>query len=410
MTEDADDALELGAAPGAPGASLEHDDPRIFPSGARASRIDTVLDAPEDAPSEAPRPRTGAQASHGIVTRPQGAAASPQGVSGARKAAVFILALEEEVASVLLQGLSDEELGRITAEIASLGVVDRETVAAVTREFQELERLQSLVREGGIEHAVRLVRKSFPPDKARRVVQLLAAQRQELPFSFLEGLEVEAMIACLEEEHPQTLAVVLAHMTPVKAAAILERLPPPTRLDILERIAGLEGASAEALEHVQAALKKHLDAARFETLGDAGGVKAAAEILRAAGNEGTAILDDLRAGRPELADEIGKHLFVFDDLLELDDRALQAVLKEIDTRHLALSLKNAREELKAKIFNNLARRAGEILREEMEFLGPVRFMEVETARNAILQIVLRLEESGQLYISGRGREENRIVY
>jgi flagellar motor switch protein FliG len=199
-------------------------------------------------------------------------------------------------------------------------------------------------------------------------------------------------------------------MTPAKAAEVLERLPPENRKDVLERIAALDGANAEALEQVQLALRKHLEAAQYESLGDAGGIKAVAEILRASGGGGTAFLDDIRQDEPELADEIGQHLFVFEDLVRLDDRAVQVVLKELDLRLLALALKNASERIKVKVLNNLSRRAADELRLEVARLGPVKFLDVQAAQRAILETVLTLEQSGQLFISGRGCEENRIVY
>jgi flagellar motor switch protein FliG len=342
--------------------------------------------------------------------RPPGHAMDQEPGNGVRKAAVFILSLEEDVASVLLRSLSDRELGLITAEIANLGVVDKETVSGVMREFRELEHLHRVVREGGFECAVRLVERSFPHDKATRIKQLLSSHSQHLPFSFLESMEIETLVACLEEEHPQTLALVFAHLSPSKAAEVLEKFPAALRRDILERIAGLEGANAGALEKLESTLKKHLDAARFESVGDAGGVKRVAQILRAAGGDGGAFLNDLRQGRPQLADEIDKQLFVFEDIVQLDTKALQAVLKEVDTHRLALALKTSADELKDKIFSNLPRRSAEALRDEIELMGPVRFAHVEAARSDILETVFRLEESGQLYISGRGREENRIVY
>jgi flagellar motor switch protein FliG len=330
--------------------------------------------------------------------------------TGVRKAAVFILSLEEEVASVLLRSLSDRELGQITAEIANLGVVDKETVSGVIREFRELEHLHGIVREGGFDHAVGLVERSFPHDKAKRIAHLLSSHRQHFPFSFLESMEIETLVACLEDEHPQTLALVFAHMSPSKAAEVLDKFPAALRRDILERIAGLEGANSGALEKLERTLRKHLDAARFESIGDAGGVKRVAQILRAAGGDGGAFLNDLRQGRPQLADEIDKQLFVFDDIVQLDTKALQTVLKEVDTHRLALALKTSADELKDKIFSNLPRRSMEALRDEIELLGPVRFAHVEAARREMLETVFRLEESGQLYISGRGREENRLVY
>jgi flagellar motor switch protein FliG len=364
------------------------------------------------APAPAAPPRRGGEAG---TRSPLAAAGSPGGAAaaslgGARKAAVFILALEEEVATLVLRSLSDAELARITSEIAELGVVDKETIAAVIREFLELEEIQMVIQRGGLDQAVRLVERSFPREKAGRILEVLGTERQERAFSFLEDVEAETLAACLREEHPQTLAAVLAHLSPRKAAELLERLDPELRREVVERIAALDGANSAALERLEHSLRKHLDAARFESLGEGGGIKAAADILRATKGGGTGLLDDLRAGRPDLAEEIDKHLFVFEDLARLDDRAVQAFLKEIDTRHLALALKNASEAVKGKVFHNLSRRAGEMLEEEMDYLGPVRFSEVAAARRAILETILRLERSGDLYITGRGREENRIVY
>lgn len=334
----------------------------------------------------------------------------PVSIAGARKAAVFILSLEEDVASLLLRGLTDEELRRITAEIAGLGVVENEAVEAVIREYRELERLRGVVREGGLEQAARLLERSLPREKARRIAQLLAADGQGLPFAFLDDAPTDVLLACLQEEHPQTIALVLAHSSPPRAAEVLQGLAPDLRQDILERIASLEGTSSEVLERLQRSLRKHLEAARFESLGEAGGVRVAADILRAAGGGGAAILDRLRERRPELAEEISKRLFAFEHLATLDDRSLQAVLKEIDTRRLALALKDSSDAVRRKVFGNLSRRSAETLREEMEYLGPVRFHEVEAARRVVLETVVRLEEQGVLYISGRGREEDRLVY
>jgi flagellar motor switch protein FliG len=157
-------------------------------------------------------------------------------------------------------------------------------------------------------------------------------------------------------------------------------------------------------------LSQHLGTTCFEPLRESAGVKLAAEILRAAEGGGTSILEDLKEGQPELAEEIGKHLLVFEDLAMFDDRALQVLLKEVDTQRLALALKNAPDALQARLLDNLSRRAAEMVREEMDLLGPVRFVDVEAARRSILETVLLLESSGRLYISGRGREENRIVY
>jgi flagellar motor switch protein FliG len=336
--------------------------------------------------------------------------ASAGGGSGLRKAAVFILSLDEEDASLVLRDLGDEELSRIAAEIAELGLVEKDTVTAVIREFAELERLHALVREGGLDQAVRIVERSFPKEKAPRILQLLAAQRQSLPFTFLERVEIETLMAILEDEHPQTLAVILAHLSPAKAAEVLGRLAPDLRGDVLERIAALDGANTEALELVEVVLRKCLDHVRYESLGEAGGIRAVAQILRAAARGGNSFLDDIRQEQPELADEIGKHLFVFEDVARLDDRSLQSVLRGIDTRLLALALWEAPDDLKLKVLNNLSRRVAEELRMEMEHLGPVRRAEVASAQDAIIQAVFALEGSPQGSSGLRGGDENRTFF
>lgn len=376
------------------------------------SAIESDLDVADLMDGEAPLAGSRSLPEAELVSRSppvSGVGAMAESLTGLQKAAVFILSLEEDVASVLLRSLTDAELGRITAEIANLGVVDKDTVSSVLREFSKLEHFHSMAREGGLENAMRLVEKTFPAEKARRIGQLLASHRQHYPFSFLEGVEPETLLVCLADEHPQTLAVILAHMNPIKAAEILERLPASEQREVLERVAGLEGTNTEALQSLESSLRKQLEAARFESLGESAGVKAVAEILRAAGG-GASILDGLRQGRPELAEEIGKHMFGFEDLLAVHDRALQLVLKEIDPRRLAVALKNAPDEQLNKVLNNLSRRTAELLREELDGLGPVRFVDIEASRRSILETALKLEAAGQLFISGHSREEDRLVY
>jgi len=334
-----------------------------------------------------------------------------RGEGGARRAAIFILSLEESVASSLLRRLSDEELSRIAAEIADLGVVDRDSVGEVIHEFDELETLHNMVREGGLDQAVRLVERSFPAERARRIVQTLEASRQKLPFAFLASVDTEILTASLEDEQPQTLAVILAHMIPEQAAELLERLPVDVRREVLERIASIEGTNAEAVRRLEASLDKQLEGVHLDDgVGEAGGVQAVANILRASSSGGVSFLDDLREERPELAEEVHKHLFVFDDLARLDRGALQTALSDLDVECVALALKNSSETLREKILDNLPRRKADALLQELEELGPVRISEVESARDEVVMTILRLEEEGELFVSGRGREENRIVY
>ena len=331
-------------------------------------------------------------------------------VTGARRAAIFVLSLEETVATQLLRCLSDDELGCIAAEIAELGVVDTDSVASVMAEFRELERLHGLVREGGLEQAARLVEQSFPQERARRVVRTLEATHQRLSFAFLAGVDTDVLLSALEEEHPQTVCVILSHMVPQQAAELLECMEPERRQDLLERVASLDGVSAEAVRRIEQTLREQLEAARMDAARDAGGIKAVADILRASGGGGASLLDGLRSKRPELADEVDKHLFVFADIARLEDRALQIALAQIDNDCLALALKNAAPDISERILESLSRRSLQAVEDEMNAMGPVRLSEVESAREKVVQAVLRLEAAGEVFIPGRGPEENRLLY
>lgn len=230
-------------------------------------------------------------------------------LDGLRKAAVFVLALDEAVASEVLQSLDDGELERLTAEIARLGVVGQETVASVLEEFQDLVQLHGMLLEGGPEQAIRLLEKSFPPERSRRLVELLEAHRHHLPFAFLSRAETDSLLALLEREQPQTVAVVLANMTPSKAAEVLEKFPLETRRELVERIAALQSTPAEVIEHLEERLREYLDASMLApSRAQRNGIQRVADILRAAGTRSLELLEGLREERPEVAEEISRRL------------------------------------------------------------------------------------------------------
>lgn len=316
--------------------------------------------------------------------------ARSRALRGVEKAAVFILALEEDDASLVLRGLSDEELARLTNQIAGLGVVEKETVASVLEEFLDLERAHGLVREGGREQAARLLEKCFPRERAERILRALEAGRPAYPFAALEKVEADALAALLEDEPPHVLAVVLAHMRPAKAGEVLDRLAPELRREVVERIAALEPASAEALREVELALEKQVRAVPQEPVGAAGGASAVARILRASRTVGPALLAELREERPELAEEIGKHLVDFEDFARLEDRTVQLILRDVDLRTIAAALEGASDAVRQKIVRNLSRRAAEQLFGEIAALGRLRRADVEEARLRVVRAALAL--------------------
>ena len=329
---------------------------------------------------------------------------------GLRKAAVFVLSLDEEAASQVLKSLSDREAELIAREIARLGMVDKKQIADVLQEFNELSKVHEFMREGGTEQAMKLIKKAFPASTATRLVRLLETQKQNIPFGFLKNTETDSLYTFLQEEHPQTIALVLSYASAAKAAEVLSKFPPERQFDIVKRIAHLEHTSPEAIKQVESGLKKYLTSLAFEEFQEIGGVKTVAEILNVIDRSTEkAILENLEGDSHDLVEEIKKLMFVFEDIIHVDDKGVQNVLKEIDNKQLALALKTASPELKEKIFRNMSQRAAEMVQEEMGYLGPVRVSDVENAQQEIVDVVRRLEESGDVIILGRGGEGELIV-
>ena len=324
---------------------------------------------------------------------------------GLTKAAVFILSLNEDAASSVLRSLSDEELSLVAGEIAQSGVVDKETVGTVMGQFLEIREATEIAYEGGVDPASRLLQSSLPADRAGHLTELLAARTGGKRFAFLSEVDAASLVACLEEERPQTIAVVLTQMSSARAADVLERLPADQRKDVIRRIASLDGASEECVQLIEQVLRKHFEGARFSSLGDRGGVKAAAEILRAAEEQGvSSFFDDLRDEKPDLAEKVSKYLFNFNDLARFDDRFLTRALKRVDMRDLALALKSSEPKLVGKVSRNLSRRLADQLRKSGERLGPVRLSEVETARSLVLERILSLDEGARPLSPEHGRD------
>ncbi len=331
-------------------------------------------------------------------------------VSGYRKAAIMLITLESETSGKIFQSLPEEDMERISQEIAALGLIDKEEVVGVLEEFKDVAMVQQMLREGGYDNAIDLIRSSLPREKADRLVRLLEAQRQSMPFHFLEHTEADVMVTFLQEEHPQTIALVLSYMPPTQAAEVLTGLPPERQVDIVRRIATLGHTSPEAIKRVEAGLQKYLASLAFEETQEVGGIKTVSEILNVLDRSTErAILETIEEESIELAEEIKKLMFVFEDLILVEDRGMQSVLKEVENKSLALALKLASEELKNKIFKNMSKRASEMVQEEIQYMGPVRISDVEAAQSQIVEIVRRLEEVGDVVIQGRGGEANLVV-
>ncbi|MDX2199279.1 MAG: flagellar motor switch protein FliG [Phycisphaerae bacterium] len=333
-----------------------------------------------------------------------------EGMSGLRKAAVLILALDQEVAAKLLKGLPRDRVEEVSREIASIDKISPGVREQIVREFYNLVLARRYADSGGLAFARNILTKTLPPDEARRIISTIEHQVQAQPFSFLQKTEKENLITFLADEHPQTIALILSHLPSSMASEILVGLPTPRQVEVMKRVAHMDQTSPDIIQEVERGLEKRLAGLVSEHFERVGGVDHVAEILNTAGRAAErGILEGLENDDPELVEEIRRRMFVFEDILRVNDKGIQAVLKEVENDALSLALKTASEELKTKIFGNMSERAAQLIREEMEFMGPVRVSDVEAAQQKVVDIVRRLEDAGEVVLAGKGGESDLIV-
>ncbi len=327
-------------------------------------------------------------------------------LNGRRKAAILLVTMGPERAAKVLKNLEDSEVEALTIEIANLGKVSNEERKIVLEEFQNLTKARELLISGGIDYAKEMLIKAFGPEKAMQIIERLVSNLAVKPFEFMRTADVVQIVNFLQSEHPQTIALVLSFLDPRTAAQVLGALPENLQIEVIKRISLLERASPDVVKEVEKLLEKKFAGVATQTMSAVGGLDTAAEIMNSLdrSTEKT-IMERLTYESPELAEEIRRRMFVFEDILKIDDRAVQLVLREVNMQDLAVALKGASEELKQKILNNMSKRAQQLLKDEMEFMGPVRVKDVEEAQQKIINIIRRLEEAGEIVISRGGGEE-----
>ncbi|MDR2808899.1 MAG: flagellar motor switch protein FliG [Spirochaetaceae bacterium] len=328
------------------------------------------------------------------------------GYSGRQKAAIFLVTMGSEVSSEIFKYLREDEIETITFEIARLETVDPEQKDAILQEFQELMLANQFITTGGIDYARELLEKALGTNKAIDVINRLTSSLQVRPFDFIRRTDPAHLLNFIQQEHPQTMALILAYLEPNKASIILQNLPTEVQSDVARRIATMDRTSPEVLREVERVLEKKLSTLSSEDYTAAGGVESIVEILnlvdRASEKQ---IIESLEDEDPELAEEIKKRMFVFEDIVMLDDRAIQKVMREVDSQELAKALKSVDTEVQDKIFKNMSKRAAGMLREDMEYMGPVRLKDVEEAQQKIVGIIRRLEDAGDIVIARAGEDE-----
>ncbi|NLP17896.1 MAG: flagellar motor switch protein FliG [Firmicutes bacterium] len=331
-------------------------------------------------------------------------------LSGKEKAAVALITLGPELSAEVFKHLREDEIEELTLEIASMRKVDPEQKDDVLGELYNMYLAQEYIAQGGIEYAREILERALGNQKAMSIIDRLTSSLQVKPFEFIRTTDPEQLLTFIQGEHTQTIALILAFLRPEQAGTILAALPPEKQVDVTKRMALMEGTSPEIIQEIEKVLEDKLSDLVGQDSTRVGGVEALVEVLNQVdrATEKT-ILENLEEHEPELADEIKRLLFTFEDIIQLDNRAVMRVLREVDLGNdLPLALKVASESVKDKIFTNMSKRAVETLQEEMEYLGPVRLRDVEDAQQRIVNTIRKLEEVGEVIII-RGGEDEIVV-
>ena len=297
----------------------------------------------------------------------------------------------------------------MTLEIANQKQVSAETKASVISEFYQMAMAKDYISTGGLEYAQNVLEKALGQEKAMDIINRLTTSLQVRPFDFLRKTDPSQLMNFIQNEHPQTIALIMAYLEPEQAATVLGSLPPDQQADVAKRIAVMDRTSPDVIREVERVLERKLSTLVTQDFTTAGGVKSVVEMLnRVDRTTEKSILENLEVDNPELAEEIKRLMFVFEDIVMLDDRSLQLVLRGVDNKDLSLALKATPKEVADKVYKNMSSRAADMLKEEIEFMGPVKIRDVEEAQQKIVNVIRTMEDKGEIVIS-RGKGDEMIV-
>lgn len=324
----------------------------------------------------------------------------PDVISGPRKAAIFLATLGADVSAKIFKSLDEAEIEAVSTEISRLPTVDESITSAVLKEFLEMALTKQYITTGGLNYALEILEKALGRNRAIEVVGRIQAAVQPVRFAAVRKADPNQLASILRREHPQTVALILANLEPETGATILAGLPDDVRAEVIVRVATIDKTSAEVIKQVEHVLEKQVSAGFASGVTYGGGAKTVAEVLnRVDPTTQKAILERLDEYSPSLAEQIRALMFTFEDLVSVDDRGLQRIVQEVDQKDLVLALKAAGEEVAAKIFKNMSERTAGIVKQEMEFLGPVRLKDVEEAQRKVVAITRKLGESGEILLT-----------
>lgn len=332
-------------------------------------------------------------------------------LTGRQKAAILLITLGSEVSASVLKHFREEEIEQISLEIATQRNIAQETKDKILGEFYSIWQAQQYITQGGINYARDILERALGSNKAMEILQRLTASMQVRPFDFVRKADPNQLLSFISNEHPQTIALIMAYLQPEQSSVVLSSLPPERQADVTRRIALMDRTSPEVLREVERVLERKLSSLVSQDFTKAGGVEAVVEVLnRVDRSTEKTIMESLAVQDPQLAEEIKKRMFLFEDIATMDRMAIQRVLREVDlNRDLPLALKVASEELRKKIMANVSKRAQENVREAIELLGPVRLRDVEEAQQKIVNIIRRLEEQGEIVVGSRGGGDDIVV-
>lgn len=326
-------------------------------------------------------------------------------LTGKQKAAILLISLGPEKSAEIFKHLTEEEIEELTLEIANMRMVEPEEKEAVLEDFYQLCLAQEYISEGGIGYAKDILERALGSQKAVSIINKLTSSLQVRPFEFIRKTDPNQLLTYIQNEHPQTIALILAYLRPNQSAQILSKLSQEKQIDVARRIATMDRTSPEVIKEIEKVLEDKFSNIVSQDFTSAGGIETIVSILNSV-DRGTekVIIEGLETKDPELSEDIRKRMFVFEDIVTLDNRSIQRFIREIDNNQWAIALKGASEEVKEVIFANMSKRLVEMIKEDMEFMGPVRLKDIEEAQQNIVNIIRKLEEEGEI-VTPRGGDE-----
>ncbi len=330
-------------------------------------------------------------------------------MTNSQKVATLLIALGPATATEVLKNIPDEDLiEQITVDIANLHKIPQEVLDEVLEEFYSYFQASNLISRGGMEYAKKILEEAYGEEKAGSVIEKLATSRNN-PFQFFNEADPAQLATSFQNENPQLTALVLAYLKPEKAAAIINSLPEKLQANVAMKIAEMDRTNPEILKEVEKIIENKFSSIVAQDFSQAGGVEVLADILNRTDRPSEKrIMESLEHADIELAEKVRELMFVFEDIVKLDDRSVQRVLREVETKDLALALKGANDDVKEKVFRNMSERASGMLKDDMEFMGPVRAREVQESQTAVVAIVRALESTGEIIIIHDGAEDDFI--